>query len=483
MYEMIPILIIILVCLFTYYKALNNSLIIDDIRTYKTRYADKGRYSFTHHWLMGGIPGIWRFIVERLYGFGTFGFVIRHDNIFRIFLYTVICVLIYLAFGANQISFWAAILFALNPVNNQISLWSNGRRYVVNIILVLLMMICMDHSLWPVSLILYAMTMSFHVTAIFAPLALGNPWFSAVIPIVGWLAMPRIIKKINARNKIIFDDDRRKFTPKRFVIIVKQYGHYFFKMLLPERCQMSYEKMYYWGITEKGNRDAYAFNREFWIGAFAFVLSVALWYIVPGAYKSYVVFMVLATLQWCAIIPVIQDMADRYCNLANVFMMFFVSYLVHTYLGIYALPVLAALATYYFVNLKTVMLMYRNLGHFFEYHRYFTPALPAQKKELINHLLKENDVTAAYMLAREGLVYNPTEYIFLQQMAVCHFRIGEFVKAKEYVKKAMENYYIGQKEAQEKPLLELLKVLEHPEILNPNRKERRAREKQMASAK
>ena len=47
--------------------------------------------------------------------------------------------MIYLALGKNNLSFLTAILFSINPVNIQGSVWISGRNYVISSILTLAM--------------------------------------------------------------------------------------------------------------------------------------------------------------------------------------------------------------------------------------------------------------------------------------------------------------------------------------------------------
>ena len=54
------------------------------------------------------------------------------DHAITIFIHSIVCVGIYLAFGRNNISFISALLFSLNPINNQGAVWISGRGYVLS---------------------------------------------------------------------------------------------------------------------------------------------------------------------------------------------------------------------------------------------------------------------------------------------------------------------------------------------------------------
>ena len=139
---MIPILILIGIVVATYLPTIKFSVIVDDIKHYEK--IQKG--------LFGTLKDNFRLgnLISRLYGGGTFYTnKYKHnteiDHAFTIFLHAVVCVLIYLALGKNEISFWAAALYSVNNVNNQTSIWLNGRRYCMSIIFVFEREFCSFH--------------------------------------------------------------------------------------------------------------------------------------------------------------------------------------------------------------------------------------------------------------------------------------------------------------------------------------------------
>lgn len=460
------ILVIIALNVAMYWKILWNDYIVDDYQMYVRNSKGEGENLIKEKSWLG-------FIKFKLYGAGTFSYkdikgtsiakAIMMDNALVLVLHTTVCVLMYLTFGANLISFWAAVLYTINPINNQTSVWKNGRRFQINSILVLLML------LWkPLGIFLYFITPLFQINAIFAPIlyAHENAWYLlALIPLLIF-GRKELTHKVQVRMERVCDDDRLVFTPKRFFIIVKHYGHYFFKMVFPGLCAMNYAKLHYWGVTEQGNKNAYSFNKDFWQGILALAISVCVFVLLMSQNASYAcfwAFMVFSALQWCAILPYIQDLADRYATLPTIFMMFFISYAVNTFIPQYAFTILLVLGTYYAFYLNMVRKMYGNMDCYFRYQMFHFPQIPLPRKMQVNYLIKLPDFVGAWVLCREGLMYNPNEFILLHQAAMCHKAIGDYVKAREYARKAMENYYIGQKESQEPLLKEFLQSLERPE--------------------
>lgn len=471
------ILTIIAFNLIVYFRTLRNTIILDDLPWLAHRQKNDLRTNLKN----SGCPtwkAVYYDLLDRLYGAGTFGLNIEIEHLFRIFLNCLTSVLIYIAFGNNNISFWAAMLWIANPLNNQLTMWLNGRRFIINVILVLLIII------YPLAgLILYPLTLALQVSAVFVPVLFIDkyPWLLLGIPIVLAFGFKKLMTRLITRFERVHDSDRKIFTWKRIYIIVKDYGHFFFKMIIPRTCVFIYPMRYYWGITEKGNKEAYSFNYDFYKGIIALCLSILGIYLLPNIYKPMAVFAVLATLQWCAIIPAIQDLADRYASLPNVFMMFFLSYLINTHTGQYALPILTGFIVYYTALLYDAMKPYRGMEAYWEHARYHFPELPAPLKYEIGHYLR-TDVNKAWMLAKDGLRYNPTEYTLLQQAAVCHKIIGNLEVAKEFAEMAAKNYYIGQKHIEEPKIQAFINNLGKTEIqvsVNDSRQVRRAKEREL----
>lgn len=470
------ILTIIILNTLLYYRTINFSIIVDDISWYRHIQKHPGKYE--------NILSILQLINDRLYGAATLynpkwkeNTNIKIDHAFTTILHTTACVLIYFAFGHNNISFWAAIMYSCHPINNQTSIWLNGRRYLVNIILVLTMMII---GKW--GILLYPLIGLFQVNAIFIPIVLSkhNPWFLLAIPIAIAIGYKQFKTKIDKRIKTIPDEDRTKFTPKRLIIITKYYGHYFFKMLIPGWCAFIYPMLHYWGRTKDGNKDAYSFNADWFRGIGAFIISGILICVLPVDYRIMGIFMSAAILQWCAIIPVVGDLADRYASLANVFMMFFVSYLINTYIPEYAVAILVGLTVYYSTGLLRIMRMYQDYLSYWEYHRYYSPTIPMPRNNEAKWYLDKMNPIKAWVLTQDGLAHTPNDFNLLQMAAVCHKVIGEYGSARAFAEKARQNYYLYTEKHNEPHLKIFIDSLELPSgtiVGKPSRQVVRAAER------
>ena len=351
-----------------YYKTISFGLVMDDFQWWQSKrsrglltFLDNGKF----FWYRAKAC-----IEDRLYGGTTFGLNIKVEHVFKIFLHSLVCVLMYLAMGHDIVSLGAAALYACNAVNNQTSCWLNGRRYVVNIILVLLMMI------FPISsLILYPLTVLLQVTAIFTPVLLASksPWYLMLLPALLAVCWKRIKSKCDGRSADMSAGDLKTFKWTRLIVVVKTFGFFFWKMIFPQVCAMQYPDRVKWGLTEEGNRDAYKIDGAFVQGIFSFCVASFIFFLCDSPHKVWACFMVLSILQWSALIPVTQILSDRYCSLPNVFMMFFVSYFAHM-TGIFYIPIMILLAAYYIICLFTVMPMYEDLTKWYQYHFRHFPA-------------------------------------------------------------------------------------------------------------
>lgn len=433
------VIFIIIFNLILYYRLINFDLVMDSYQWMKLR-REKGFTSIN--------TNIRTFIGERLYSGTTFGTNIKLEHAFTIFLHTCVCILMYFVFGHNEISFWAAILYSCNPINNQTSCWSNGRRYLINIILVLTMMLIPTSAL-----ILYPFSWLLQVTAFFSPVLLikYSPWYLVLIPTMVFIGWKELKEKCDSRSSPISSGDHKVFKLTRLIVVVKTFGFFFWKMLLPQVCAMQYPDRIKWGLTKEGNDDAYRLDRSFLQGCTAIgFCGIVLW-VVPTYYKPYVIFMFLAILQWSAVIPITQILSDRYCSLPNLFMMFFVSYLAHA-CGVMYVPLMVCLAVYYCICLSVVMPMYENIPKWYEYHFRYFPGLSWYRHNLIEDLMNEGKKDAALYHVTEGLYHDDKDFRLLVWGAIMAM-IGENPEeADRILDKASQNFYLDKEGDQVKEI-------------------------------
>jgi hypothetical protein len=344
-------LLIIAVVFGIYSRSINHGYVVDDDKSYVCtqgllRYLAGGAYS-KEHW------------TALFYGAGLFKDRV-HDNLFRITLTATIACLIYSCFG----NIWVALLWAIHPMNNQLTLWLNGRRYQVSLILGLL-----AYKFPIAGLFLYPMAVYVHpislpflpITALFVtPVAIA--W---ALPAV--FAMPRLLAWIKQRWMIQNFPLYKSFNWGKPVMAVKCLSEYAICALFTPKMTMYHPKL--WGIAElEGNRQrAYALNPVFWLSiALLSLLGYVGWFIGGSCLKG-------AVIAFLGVLPLLgfwknptQIWAQRYASLAMIgFMMYVVG--IAEFTG-YHTNVLIPILVWYLTITMNSMNMYKDLYGFFWHH-------------------------------------------------------------------------------------------------------------------
>lgn len=457
------VIIISLFTLILYFRTIWFSIIIDDIGVYV------GRQGYTRSWdksrgegavkknFKSMIQEFFRELGSRTYGGGTFTTDPWLDHLLSIFTTAVIGCLIFMVFGYSKVSFCAALLYVANPANHQISIWLNGRRYAITVIMVLLML------LWkPFGIVLYPMTFFWnHALAFFAPilfLDIGY-WLLILIPIVYFFKGKELRDKVRSRMDKVLSSFQKSFTKDRPIIIVKSYGFFFFKMITPLRVLINNPELYWWGINEKDNKNCYAINLEFFKGLLAVVISIGLLIYFQDYMKIMWLFTVLSILQWSAITSAVQINAERYMAVPIVFMMFFLSYFIN--MLPYANYVYVAIITYYATNLQGTMFMYKSIDHYQKYQMLYAPDIAKPRFNRIDFYFQQGRFLTAWYLIEEGLGRMPNDFLLLYQAAVCLNQIGNLDQAMHFINLAKQNMYLGQEEAQTKHLDRMITTIQN----------------------
>ena len=323
-------LAIITICVLFYARIINYLLVVDDLTQFEVKKTG-GKCDFKFGYVVAWIK-------YHLYGFGTLGVdftnqktqrnSIRKDHALTLVLHTTICCLIYEVLGHNDISFWAAILYAVNPINHQTAIWSNGRRYAINVILVLLMLALPK----PWGLLAWVCTPFLHLTAVFAPILMG--WrYALAIPIAGLIAWQWQYNDYKMRLATQKSEEMTNWKPIRIIPSIKLFGFYMIKTIFPGRVMMVYPSLYFWGLTKAGNDDAHKFNLAFFKGVLAIGVAMIglIWF--HGQERLYMFFIIVSIAQWCGVIMVAQHSCERYSSVAVPFMMYLFVYTIFKVCG------------------------------------------------------------------------------------------------------------------------------------------------------
>jgi hypothetical protein len=302
------ILIIIVINLIFYFKTLRFGYVSDDITT--SRVAKTGKF-----WV-----DAWR----QFRGFCYFDS--KFEHLTSLILHTINCVLIYIAFGCSDISFWAAMLFGINPANYQGGIWLSGRGYAQSASCALLIMLTSNPLFY------------------FAGLFLGVSIFPAAFLKIQWIPFALlwavlIIMKLPGNfgyfaNRSGISEVMRGFKLERVIIAVKTFGYYLQFCLFPRRLGMYHTSLYTFGMNERENERWLKLDLFFWssfigLGIFLYLLasdlfgvSYYLWW--------YLIFIGI----WCNLLPMHQQpIAERFVYVANIGLMMAVSTIFYEYAG------------------------------------------------------------------------------------------------------------------------------------------------------
>jgi hypothetical protein len=257
--------------------------------------------------------------------------------------------MIYAAFGFNAVSFVAALLYAVNPANNQGTIWPGGRGYALPIVSIL----CAIAIPWISPIMLLFCT--WFTVGFLAPLALiGSPqWYLLIALPVAWLINSHKFKTAvsNKAGTESFTEDAR-FHPRKLILAVKTFGFYLAFCIIPFRITFYHAFLQSCSGNDIMRKRAYSFCKFFWIGLFAgiawFVYALHSWDMIAWSFFAFMV----TIFPFCNLRRANQEIAERFAALPNVFLMLFLAQLITAYpIAVTAFLVFYATRAYYTIIL------------------------------------------------------------------------------------------------------------------------------------
>jgi hypothetical protein len=363
------ILLIILVNLLIYYRFISYEYVSDDIPTYKGK---KNKY-------------------------------IEHT--FNLIIHILNCLLIYFVFGHNNISFFASLFFAINPVNLQGGLWIGGRHYGISTVLVLAGVLILGIKFWWIPFVLLILS-----------------------KLDGYIKKYKTPNAINAPMKFI---QIRKIIP-----FIKTYGYYFRLCIFPWRLGFYHTFLFGLNINKEYDKKYYKLNLDFWVGL---VLLGSTIYFVQ--YQFGLLWFFAFIMPWCNFITVTQTITERYVYVANVGMMFFLA-------SVLPYPINLMLVSGYAVRNWFIQPMYS--------HEYWIKHYNISEMKDNFHLWNNigydyairGDIGAALDHFFEARKFNPNEYKINLNIANMFIFLKQSDKAEEFIKYAEKGVYEGAQDEQ-----------------------------------
>ena len=340
-------IIIILGCIILYWRTLSYSYVSDDVTVSKRMIDDKAykdKDGKVHQ-----VKNKWRKLWLQF--IGTCYWKPLTPHLMVMILHIIICLLIYYAFGRNNLSFLTAILFMINPVNTQGgSIWLSGKIYAVSTALALLMFWC--PLLAPG---FYYLVKFFSMNALFAPLAfIATPWwFLSILPAVG-IYFNRKILKIKSRAGT--NNEMRTFSPRKLIPFIKSFGYYFILCIVPWRLALYHSFLWGLGVNKKYNEQAYTPDLSFFVGLLLLTSTIWLTIVNWGTPLSFgLIWFTVNIVMWCNFVTYQQQISERCVHTANVGLMLALASV------IISNPILITIfITSYITRLWFIMPMYTN---------------------------------------------------------------------------------------------------------------------------
>jgi hypothetical protein len=241
------ITLIISVVYLMYYRTLSYGYVIDDSDVAKNKTLTPQLFK-----------RLWEHFIGRKYTHPKLA------HLLNIIIHTIVCILIYIAFGVNNTSLLAAILFALNPVNNQVSIWLSGRPYGTATALVLLAMIFK-----PLMLLFYPASIVVSVSAMMLPFIIirDYPLYALLLLGIGYFSTKKRCAGEISNRLNVSTGYMTELSPRKIIIVLKTIGYYLCLCILPIRVGMFHDYLHCFGMSKYEADKNYNLDHYFWIGS------------------------------------------------------------------------------------------------------------------------------------------------------------------------------------------------------------------------
>jgi len=410
---MVNILIILITVLFFYRRTVYYGYIIDDAQVATQDNERKGHW-FKDFWLQ--VKG------------GSY-FQPRTEHTITLLFHTLNSILIYLAFGSNQVSFLAAMLFGLNPVNTQASVWLSGKVYSIATTCILL-------GLWlkPLFPLFYFAGYFFSLNVVLFPLL-----FLFMKPI---FYVPLTLVLIYAfRKRVVYEPKRRyeqstdhmtELSPRKLIISLKTFGYYFRIGLFPTRIGMCHTYLHVFGLSKKESEQWYTLDRYFWLGVGLVITNLI------GVFRGWDIFGLIwfsvLIAQWCNLMVLNHPICERYLYMANVGLMFILAktLLLLPFGSYFAV----ALVVYYATKLWNYLPTYKNNLEFFKSNAENFPDIAVPFNQYGLEQIRFGQAGGALDSFLLGLRRRPYDFRLNYNTANLLMGMRRFSEATPYVKRA-----------------------------------------------
>ena len=416
--------IIFVINVLLYHRTLRYSYVSDDIPIFHHPPKFKNKWHKIFLWITG-----------------SYKWSPKKDHIANLLIHAAVSIMIYLAFGATNVSFLAGILFAINPANNQGSMWISGRGYTLPL-LCLLSAMCVPHIV--AIPLLYCCT--WYTVGFLIPLVLlgSSHWVLIIImPIIWWLHSKKFVGAVKIKTKMETVPEDHRMHIGKLVMAIKTVGFYLSLCFFPAKITFYHSFLQSCAGNTIMRKRAYTVKDIFfWVGLASIVGWGAYIYFNGWNMVSYGMMWYFVTIApFSNLKRVQQEITERYAYIPCVGVMLALATLIVSY------PILIAIfITGYAVKLTHIMRMYVDDYWLVESAVYEDPGAwyawhTRGHKRWSNGSHKE--ALTMWVMAK---LISPKEFKVLFNIACVLKLLKKYQESKQYLKEAEENIIEGQEE-------------------------------------
>jgi len=332
-------------------------------------------------------------------------------------------------FGATNVAFLAAMLFSINPVNNQASVWLSGKVYGIGATMVLLGLLF--RPLFP---IFYFVAYYFSLNSILTPLlfAFLSPHLFVLLPILLTLVFKKRIVQEPKRRYKEGSPLMREMSWRKLIIWVKSVGYYFRLCLFPFKLGMCHKYLHEYGLTHQETEKWYGLDKYFWLGL-GVIITLPV-----GLFMGWDIFglfwFVLLIAQWCNLLILNHPICERYAYLANIGLMYMLAQVLFKIP--YGMYIAVMVYTFYVTKLWFFLPAYKtNYAYFRSNKQEFNDVAIAYNQEGLE-AIRFGQPNSALDIFMQGLFYRPYDFRLNYNSANLMIGMGKFGEAKFFINRA-----------------------------------------------
>lgn len=261
----------------------------------------------------------------------------KRCHFWNFLFHTINCILIYIAFGMDKVSFTAALLFSVNPSNNQGAVWMAGRGYTMTCMWALVIYILREHIFITPIIYFFAMFWGFAMSTVPFFYAITNLWWMVFVMIGVYILREMMFKHI--KNRIIAKtksttSTMRKIAPFKLILVAKFFWYYLTYALFPIRPGMYHDFGYSWGVSVQDNKEWLRPDKYFWYGVATIIIYSVVMFMNIGNLLGFGMFWFAINISpWLHFVTLQQAVGERYLYLPNAGLMVAVSYFIWEIMG------------------------------------------------------------------------------------------------------------------------------------------------------